>query len=139
MSVDLERHFSRRWFFRTTGKADLLVVGRFFNPTVTGWYAVSSELAQLATFELLHPIGRAIFPGLARMRNDTEWKKRNLKKVFNITATIAAASGIGLSALAEPAIATVYGERFRPAADLLSLFALASAVAGFSQPIGQYG
>lgn len=122
----------------TTTKADLFLVARFYSPTVTGWYTVSADLARMATFELLHPIGRAIFPGLARMQDDVEWKKRNLKKVFNVTATIAAAMGAGLSVMAEPVIATLYGERFRPAAELLALFALAAAIEGFSQPIGQY-
>ena len=122
----------------TTGKADLFVIGKFYSPTITGWYAVSADLARMATSELLHPIARAIFPGLARMQHDVEWKKRNLKKVFNITATIAAATGVMLFVMAEPAIATVYGERFRPAAGLLALFALASAIEGFGQPIGQY-
>jgi O-antigen/teichoic acid export membrane protein len=121
-----------------SGRGDRLVVGAFYSPTVVGWYAIAGDLAQMAVFELLHPIGRALLPSLAAKQEDKEWERRNLQKIFNGTATIAAAMGLGLAALAEPVMTLIYGANFTAAAPLLSLLALASAIDGFSQPVGQY-
>ncbi len=121
-----------------SGRGDRLVVGGFYSPTSIGWFAVAGDLAQMAVFELLHPIGRALLPGLAAKQEDKEWEKRNLKKIFNGTATIATAAGLGLAALAEPAITLVYGANFTAAASLLCILGFASAIDGFSQPVGQY-
>ncbi len=121
-----------------SGRGDRLVVAAFYSPTIVGWYAIAGDLAQMAVFELLHPIGRALLPGLAAKKEDEEWERRNLKKIFNGTATIATATGLGLAALAEPVMTLIYGANFTAAAPLLSILALTTAIDGFSQPVGQY-
>jgi len=120
------------------GSADRLVLGAFFSSTITGWYAIASTLATMAVFELLLPIGRALLPGMAAKQGDTEWERRNLNKIFSGTATIAAVAGLGLSALATPAVTLVYGERFAGAGPMLAILAIAAAVGGFNQPAGHY-
>ncbi len=117
---------------------DRLVLGAFFTPVITGWYAVASSLATMAVFELLHPIGRALLPGLAARQGDEEWEGRNLIKIFNGTATIAVGAGVGLSALAEPTVTLIYGAQFAEAAPMLEVLAITAAIAGFNQPVGQY-
>lgn len=117
---------------------DRLVLGAFFTPAVTGAFAIASSLATMAVFELVLPISRALLPGFAAKQGDQEWEKRNLKKVFGGTATIAAASGVGLSALATPAVILVYGQQFSSAGPILATLALAAAISGFNQPIAQY-
>jgi len=121
-----------------SSRGDRLITGAFYSPTIIGWYAVAGDLAQMAVFELLHPIGRALLPGLASKQEDKEWERRNLKKIFNGTATLAIAMGLGVAALAEPAITLIYGGNFTAAAPLLTILVLASAIDGFSQPVGQY-
>lgn len=121
-----------------TGSADRLIIGAFFTPAITGWYAISSSLANMAVFELLLPIGRALLPGLSAMQGDREWEARNLKKIFGATATIAAAAGFGLSALATPAVTLIYGGQFTDAGPMLSVLAITAAVSGFNQPVSQY-
>jgi O-antigen/teichoic acid export membrane protein len=124
------------WFF--TGNGDRLILGAFYTSVITGWYAIASTLATMAVFELLHPIGRAIFPGLSVKKSDQEWERQNLKKIFSGTATIAAAAGLGLSALATPAITLIYGEKFADASSLLTVLALSAAIMGYNQPAAQY-
>jgi O-antigen/teichoic acid export membrane protein len=120
------------------GGGDRLVLGAFFAPAVTGWYAIASTLANMAVFELLHPIGRALLPGLAAMQGDPDWERRNLPKILGGTATIAVAAGVGLSALATPAMIVLYGGQFVEAGPMLSVLALSAAMSGFNQPVGQY-
>ncbi len=121
-----------------SSRGDRLVLGAYFSPAVIGWYAIASDLAQMAVFELLYPIGRALLPGMAKKQDDKEWERQNLRKIFNGAATIAIAMGFGIAALAEPVITLVYGANFSSAGPLLCILAFASAIDGFSQPVGQY-
>lgn len=121
-----------------SGKGDRLVIGAFYGTSTIGWYAVSGDLAGMAVFELLHPISRALFPGMALKQGDAEWEGRNLVKIYNGAATISVAAGVGLAALALPSLLVVYGDHFAAAAPMLQIIALQSAVAGFIQPLGQY-
>lgn len=121
-----------------SGKGDRLVIGAFYSTSIMGWYAVSGDLAGMAVFELLHPISRALFPGMALKQGDVEWERRNLVKIYNGAATISIAAGVGLAALSLPSLLVVYGDHFAAAAPMLQIIALQSAVAGFIQPLGQY-
>lgn len=119
------------------GRADRLVIGAFFSPTITGFYAVTGELAGMAVYEFLHPIGRALFPSLAASQLEGKQAVTRASFIFNSAATLALALGGGLSALAEPVMSLVYGQKFVAAAPMLTIFALVAAVSGFGQPVGQ--
>lgn len=121
-----------------TNKADRLVLAAYYKPALLGLYAIAGELASLAVFELLHPIGRVLLPALATKQNDRPWLENNFKKMCNISATLATASGVGLAAVATPALTLLYGQPYAAAADYLVLLALLATLEGFSQPIGQY-
>ncbi len=121
-----------------TQKADRLILAGFFSPALLGFYAIAGELASMAVFELLHPIGRALLPALATKQHDKAWLETNIKKLFNITATLAVATGVGLAAVAEPVLTLIYGRQYTEAAPMLAVLAISSAIAGFSQPIGQF-
>jgi O-antigen/teichoic acid export membrane protein len=119
------------------GRADRLVIGAYFGSTITGFYTVTGELAGMAVYEFLHPIGRALFPSLAASQREGPQAVARASIIFNSTATLALALGGGLSALAEPVMSLVYGQKFVEAAPMLTVFALVAAVSGFSQPVGQ--
>lgn len=120
-----------------TNRADRLILGAFFQPALLGLYAISSELASMAVFEFLHPLGRALLPALASKQKDTGWVEKNIKQIFNITATIAVACGIGLAAISEQALTLIYGYQYTDAAPMLFTLAIINAIGGFNQPVGQ--
>ncbi len=121
-----------------TNKADRLILAVYFSPALLGLYAISGELASMAVFELLYPLGRALLPALATKQDDRAWLESNVKKIFNISATLAMATGVGLAAIAEPALSLVYGAQYTQAAHMLALLAILNAISGFNQPIGQF-
>lgn len=120
-----------------TNQADRLILGAFFYPALLGLYTIACELASMAVFEFLHPLGRVIFPALASKQNDADWVEKNIKKIFNITATIAIACGVGLAATAEQVLTLIYGYQYSEAAPMLFYLALLNAISGFNQPVGQ--
>ena len=121
-----------------SGRGDRLILAAYFGATEIGFFSVTGELAGMAVYELLHPIGRALLPSLTAMRREDGWDANSVKKIFNGTATLAMVTGIGLSAVATPAITLVYGQQFAAAAPMLAIMALIAAVSGFSQPLGQF-
>ena len=120
------------------GRGDRLILAAYFGAAEIGYFSITGELAGMAVYELLHPIGRALLPSLSSMRKENGWDARTVKKIFNGTATLAMGTGIGLSAVATPAITLVYGQQFSAAGPMLSIMALVAGVSGFSQPLGQF-
>ena len=119
-------------------RGDRLILAAFFGAALIGFYAITLELAAMAVYELLHPIGRALLPALSASRTEKGWDARTVKKIFNGSATLAMGIGAGLSALATPAITLVYGHNFTAAGPMLAIMALVVAVGGFGQPLGQF-
>ena len=120
------------------GRGDRLILAAYFGATTIGFFSVTGELAGMAVYELLHPIGRALLPSLAALRRENGWDARSVKKIFSGTATLALGTGIGLASIATPAITLVYGQQFAAAGPMLAIMALIAAVSGFSQPAGQF-
>lgn len=120
-----------------TNRADRLILAAFFSPSILGLYTIASELASMAIFEILHPLGRVLLPALSKMQNDKQRFKDNIKKIFNITSTLAMAAGIGLASIAEPALNIIYGYQYIDAAPMLIILSILNLISGFNQPIGQ--
>lgn len=123
-------------FLVTNG--DRLVLGAFYSASLTGAYAMAAALANMAIYELLNPIGRALLPGMASKQGDADWERRNLKKIFGGVASLSVAIGVGVASLASPAIRLVYGPGYSDTIPMLEIMALAAALSGFNQPVGQY-
>lgn len=120
-----------------TTKADRLILAAYFTPAILGLYAIAGELTSMAIYELLNPLGRVLLPALASKQNDPGWLEDNIKKIFNVTATIAMATGAGIAAIAEPVLALIYGPQYIQAAPMMLLLALLNIIGGFNQPVGQ--
>jgi O-antigen/teichoic acid export membrane protein len=121
-----------------SGRAERLIVGAYYGPALTGLYTVASDFAAMIVFELLHPIGRALFPGMAIKQGDRDWEKRSLPIVFSISATLAMAMGLGLAAIAKPAMELVFGSQFADGGAYLAIFSVQMALAGLLQPVSLY-
>lgn len=120
------------------GRAERLIVGAYYGPALTGLYTVANDFAAMIVFELLHPIGRALFPGMAMKQGDPEWEKKSLPIVFSISATLAIAMGFGLAAIAKPAMELVFGSQFADGGAYLAIFSVQMALAGLLQPVTLY-
>ncbi len=120
------------------GNGQRLILGAYFSPTIIGLYAVASDVSRISVGEVVAPIGRAILPGLSKIQNDSDWVARTFPKVINITATIAFALGLGVSAIADDFVNILLGEKFRDAIPLLELLAIAIAIRAFMLPVSQY-
>jgi len=121
-----------------SSKGERLIIGAYFGPALTGIYSIASDFATMIVFELLQPIGRALFPGMAIKQEDKDWDKRNLPIIFSITATLSIAMGFGLSGIATPAMELIFGRQYSEGGTYLAIFSVQMAILGLLQPVSWY-
>lgn len=134
-------HFSKWLFVKNVlsylnHKLDDLVVARVAGATVVGQYSVSYDIATMGSTELVFPISRVAFPGYARLSHDRSVLRRYFLNVVSSVAILTLPIGAGTVVLAEPLIAVLLGEPWRPAAPLLRVFGLAGMIHGVAANAG---
>jgi O-antigen/teichoic acid export membrane protein len=109
-------------------KVDVLVIGGSTSTALMGTYNVASELATMATREVVMPAWRGLFPSFATIRHDRE---RFLSAYGHLLSTIAILClplGLGLWVVAEDCVAVVLGSQWTAAVTPLKWLAICSTI-----------
>ena len=111
-------------------RADSMVIGRLLGPPALGPYAVGVELAVLPTSELIDPICRACMPGFAEtLRNGGMAELgRAWLRIIALVAVLALPAGVGISLIAGPLVALLFGQGWLEAAPIVAILGLACTV-----------
>ena len=108
-----------------------MILGRFASPADIGFYAQASEIADIATTDLVMPLNRVLVPGFAQMADDAERAAAAFVKALSATMMVATPVSIGL-ALVAPEIVTLWlGDQWGgviPLMQILALFAVTRTV-----------
>lgn len=116
-----------------SNQIDQLVVGGRLGAEGAGIYAVSTEIAELPTTELIFPISRVLFPGFAKLRSDRERLKNAFLNALGFLATLSIPAGVGVALTAERLVPLLLGEKWDaaiPVIQALSLFSVVRTVFG---------
>ncbi len=105
-------------------RSDSLVIGRLFNATEVGVYAIGMEIASLPTTELVEPLGRACFSGFSAARHAGLSLADTYLRVISITALLTVPAGFGISLVAGPVIKLAFGARWVEAIPLVQILAI---------------
>lgn len=105
-------------------RAYTLLIGKFYGAADLGHFARAEGTAALPTVLFTNTISRVAFPALSSMSHDIERTRASLRLGLQATMLINAPAMLGLAAVAEPFIATVYGPQWLPAAPLLQILCL---------------
>jgi O-antigen/teichoic acid export membrane protein len=143
--VSLSR-FSELWSFsqwmlvRNIGmylrtQIDTLLVARFFSTDRVGYYSVSKEIAELPTTEIIWPMARALYPGYAKLSENSSNLGSAYLKVLNSISMICIPSGFGLALVAEPLVALVFGDRWMPIVPVLTWLAIYGIILTLSSSV----
>lgn len=111
------------WFLQT--QADILIAGRALTPGELGYYTTALMLAQLFVNKVVPPLNEVAFSAYARIQDDPQAVSLGFLKSVRVVMLLAVPFCLGLAAVSEPAIQTLLGEKWLPAAPLVSLLALA--------------
>jgi len=101
-------------------------VGRFFSTGQMGFYSVAKEVAELPTTEMVWPMGRALFPGYARLAHDPKRLGRAYLQVLGAMTLAVVPAGLGLALVAAPVATVALGDRWSGVAPILSWLAVYS-------------
>ncbi|MGZ9031682.1 MAG: lipopolysaccharide biosynthesis protein [Burkholderiaceae bacterium] len=105
-----------------------VIVGNRAGAAALGTYAVSLELSNLPTSEMVWPVMRAVFPGYAMMSADPKRLAQGFLKVFSIVVLFAMPAAAGIALLAEPLVAVLLGPKWSDAVPLIQVLAIAGGI-----------
>ncbi len=95
------------------GKVDVLVIGGSTNAAITGGYNVASELATLATQEIVIPIWRGLFPAFAKITGDHDRFVAAYAYYLGAMAILCLPLGLGMWAVAGDCVAVLLGDQWK--------------------------
>lgn len=103
-------------------EGDLLILGFLRNPLEVGYYKLAKSIAQIAYLPEM-PLVNASYPEFSAAVATRSWGEFRalMRRGSKVAALWLLPVSVGLIILARPAIATLYGPSFVPAADALAI------------------
>ncbi|HKQ25250.1 MAG TPA: MOP flippase family protein [Burkholderiales bacterium] len=116
--------------------ADKFLIGRFLGSQDLGYYDLAYRLMQLPLQGISAVISRVMFPLYSRMQDDTGQFGRTYLKVASAIALVSFPLMLGLTALAEPFVLTMFGAAWTPVIPLLLILAPLGALQSVTTTVG---
>ncbi len=111
------------WFAQT--QADIVIAGRVFPAAELGYYTTALFLAQIFVTKVVPPLNEVAFAAYAQIQDDLAAVGAGFLKSVRLIMALAMPFCLGLAAVAEPAVRVMLGDKWLPAAPVVSLLALA--------------
>ncbi|MGE0669070.1 MAG: lipopolysaccharide biosynthesis protein [Sphingomonadales bacterium] len=112
------------WFLEQ--RLDQLVLGGIVRPATLGLYYLASNLAEMATRELVAPLSPVVYSAYSRIHADGERMFGAVRKSVGAAALLGFGASLGLYAVAREFILSVYGPQWAGGAVLLEILALSA-------------
>jgi O-antigen/teichoic acid export membrane protein len=123
---------ANRLAFFANARLDQISVGGTFSTSALGFYNFGSELGTLPGDEVAEPLRRSVYPNLSTISGNTDEFAQTTLKVFAAAAFLLLPIGFGLAAIAPSFVPVVLGDKWGPAAPVLSIAAIYGAIAGLT-------
>ena len=108
-----------------------LLIGRFFTPTILGYYTQAHKLESLASHTFTTIIEQVSYPVLSQFQSDNNALKNVLYKLASILVYISFPMMLILILLAEPLILFLYGEKWIASIPYFQILCVAGMSATF--------
>lgn len=119
-------------------KAGTFVIAKFLDASMVGIYGLASEIANMASAELLAPIRQALFPGYAKLAHDLITLRRVFLDTFGILVLLAMPIALGIGLTADLFVPILLGPKWNEAIPLIEILAISgglSSVSSHVQPL----
>ncbi|MBN1378926.1 MAG: lipopolysaccharide biosynthesis protein [Gammaproteobacteria bacterium] len=134
-------HFSK-WllinnilYFLKDRSADF-IMGKMVGTRGLGLYAISYEISNMPTTELVAPINRAVFPGYAKQSSDINVLRQGVIGVMGLITLFALPAGFGIASTAELLVPVVLGDKWLDTIPLMQVLAFYGAVTALQSNFG---
>ena len=123
---------ANRLAFFANARLDQISVGGTFSTSALGFYNFGSELGTLPGDEVAEPLRRSVYPNLSTISGNSDEFAQTTLKIFAAAAFLLLPIGFGLAAIAPSFVPVVLGDKWGPAAPVLSIAAIYGAIAGLT-------
>ena len=111
------------WIVQT--QADVLIAGRVLDAHALGLYAEALFLAQIFTSKFVPPLNEVAFPAYARVQHDRDVLARGFARAAGLVMLVACPLFLGLAAIADAVVETLFGPKWLAMAPIVRIIALA--------------
>lgn len=101
-----------------------VVLGRSVGSGALGTYRIAYEVSNLPTTELVFPISRAVFPGYSKVAASVDELRKVFLDVLAVILLFVVPAGLAISALAEPLVYVLFGEKWKEAVPLIRVLGI---------------
>ncbi|MEO8303621.1 MAG: lipopolysaccharide biosynthesis protein [Betaproteobacteria bacterium] len=103
---------------------DTATVGRAFGAAQLGYYQTGLALPEELRSRMAAAMQRVLFPAYSMVQSDHSAFQYGVLKSLRLLAAIAMPMGVGMAALADPIVRTLYGDQWLPVVPLLQILAI---------------
>lgn len=132
-----------KWLFLTnmvtfmTNRSGDLILGRTLGAASVGMYSVAYEISILPSTELVAPLNRAALPGYSQIATDHARLRAAFLSVIGMIALLVVPVGVGLAAVASPAVHLLLGPQWTAAIPLIEVLAVIGALVALQSNTNQ--
>lgn len=120
------------------GSLDRVILGRWMGAASLGMYEMAYNLANLPSTHISRLVNRITFPSFALLQRDLPALCDALSKTIRHVLIISVPVALGIYAVADDLIMTVYGEKWQeaiPVVRVLAFFGLSLSISSITGPI----
>jgi O-antigen/teichoic acid export membrane protein len=108
-------------------RADDFLIGYYLGPIALGYYTIAYRILLLAT-DLMRTLSGVALPTFSRLQDDRDRLQRAYHKAIQLTSLTAFPTFLGLAALANELIPTLFGQQWTPSIPVMQILALIGIV-----------
>ncbi|WP_299901196.1 lipopolysaccharide biosynthesis protein [uncultured Ruegeria sp.] len=101
-----------------------VIIGAMLGPVPAGYYAIAWRVIETASFLIITPLRTVAQPAFGAAARDGGQTTDLLIDVMRLTGFLAFPAFAGLAVLSEPALVLLFGQKWAPAAPVLSLMSV---------------
>jgi len=116
--------------------ADNFLIGRYLGVQSLGYYDLAYRCLLYPLAAIASTVGRVILPAYSRIQDDNAQFRAAFLKIASIIAVIAFPAMVGLAAVCEPFVLTVFGVKWAPIVPVLMILAPVGAAQSVISTIG---
>ena len=105
-----------------------LVIGKFYNATILGYYSQSKRLQQLASLDLVRILQKVTYPILAKTNNSQKRLKEGYRKIILLSSIVITPITLLIIVFSDPIILTFLGSNWGPAALYLQILCVSGMI-----------
>ena len=107
---------------------DIVIVGRMFSTAVLGLYQMAYRVPDMAVTLLVRITSKVLFPALSRLRGSGGQLRNFYLPALRYLSLLTVPTTLGLAALAEPMVLTLFGEQWAGSVPILRVIALYAGI-----------